>query len=200
MYVGAGAYFALNPLSQNMTNVMVVVPKTALATWSGFVDDGVAGKAAELGRGHRSFANAQRVGARAAIGPLAHSVRAPIANGAVLVGDAAGFLNPFTGQGVFLALTSGENAAHAIVSAAGNRARESSAFASYANERRTDFAARKRLSAAVGWLIDVPFLARRASAKLARQPRLAATMIDALAGMRPPESALTPSILGKLIL
>ena len=32
----------------------------------------VAGKAAELGRGHRSFAKAQRIGARAAIGPLAH--------------------------------------------------------------------------------------------------------------------------------
>lgn len=200
MYVGAGAYFALNPLGQDMTNVMVVVPKTALATWSGFVDEGVAGKAAELGRGHRSFANAQRAGARAAIGPLAHSVHAPIAGGAVLIGDAAGFLNPFTGQGVFLALTSAENAARAIVSAAGNRARESSAFACYANERRADFAARKRLSAAIGWLIDVPLLARRASARLARQPRLAAALTDALAGVRPPESALTPAVLGKLLL
>jgi 2-polyprenyl-6-methoxyphenol hydroxylase-like FAD-dependent oxidoreductase len=200
MYVGAGAYFALNPLGQNRTNVMVVVPKTALATWSGFVDEGVAGKAAELGRGHRSFAKAQRIGARAAIGPLAHSVRAPIAGGAVLIGDAAGFLNPFTGQGVFLALRSAENAALAIVSAARNRVCESSAFADYANERRADFAARKRLSAAVGWLIDVPLLARRASAKLARQPRLAATLIDALAGVRSPESALTPAVLGELVL
>ncbi len=199
MYVGGGAYFALNPLSQNTTNVMVVVPKTALATWSGFVDEGVAGKAAELGRGHRSFANAHRIGARAAIGPLEHSVRAPIANGAVLIGDAAGFLNPFTGQGVFLALTSAAAAARAIVSAAGNGARESSAFASYADERRADFAARKGLSATIGWLIDVPVLARRASKKLARHPRLAATMIDALAGVRPPQT-VTPAVLGKLVL
>jgi flavin-dependent dehydrogenase len=127
-------------------------------------------------------------------------VRAPIAGGAVLIGDAAGFLNPFTGQGVFLALRSAENAALAIVSAARNRVCESSAFADYANERRADFAARKRLSAAVGWLIDVPLLARRASAKLARQPRLAATLIDALAGVRSPESALTPAVLGELVL
>jgi len=200
MYVGGGAYFALNPLSQNMTNVMVVVPKTALAKWSGFVDEGVAGKAAELGRGHRSFANAQRVGSRAAIGPLAHSVRAPVGDGVILIGDAAGFLNPFTGQGVYLALTSAENAAQAIVASAAGRSREESAFAAYAQQRRTDFAARRRLSAAVGWLIDVPPVARRAAAKLARRPGLAATMIDALAGMKPPQSALTPAVLGALVL
>ena len=200
MYVGARAYFALNPLSHTLTNVMVVVPKTALAGWSGFVDEGVAGKAAELGRGHRSFAAAQRVGARAANGPLAHSVRAPVAKGVVLIGDAAGFLNPFTGQGVFLALTSAEKAARAIIASAGDRSRETPAFAAYAAERRSDFAARKRLSAAVGWLIDVPPLARRAAYKLARSPRLATTLIDALAGMRAPQSALTPAVFGKLVL
>jgi menaquinone-9 beta-reductase len=200
MYVGAGAYFALNPLGHDMTNVMVVVPKAALKRWSGFVDEGVAGKAAELGRGHRSFAAAHRVGPRAAYGPLAHSVRAPIARGAVLIGDAAGFLNPFTGQGVFLALTSAENAARTIIASAANRSHETAAFAAYADNRRADFAARKRLSAAVGWLIDVPLLARRAAAKLARSPKLASTLVDALAGMRPPQTALTPSVLGKLVL
>jgi 2-polyprenyl-6-methoxyphenol hydroxylase-like FAD-dependent oxidoreductase len=199
MYVGAGAYFALNPLGRDRTNVMVVVPKTALAAWSGFVDRGVAGKAAELGRGHRSFANAQRIGARAATGPLAHSLRAPIAGGLLLIGDAAGFLNPFTGQGVFLALTSAENAARAILASAGDRTRETSAFAAFAADRSADFAARKRLGAAVGWLIDVPPIARRAAARIARRPRLAATLVDALAGMRSPQSALTPAVLGGLV-
>lgn len=200
MYVGGGAYFALNPLSHDMTNVMVVVPKTALAKWSGFVDEGVAGKAAELGRGHRSFTNAHRVGTRAAIGPLAHNVRAPVGNGVILVGDAAGFLNPFTGQGVYLALTSAESAARAIVASAADRSRERSAFAGYAGDHRTDFAARKRLSSAVGWLINVPPLARRAAAKLSRRPHLAATMVDALAGTRTPQSALMPNVLGALVL
>jgi 2-polyprenyl-6-methoxyphenol hydroxylase-like FAD-dependent oxidoreductase len=199
MYVGGGAYFAFNPLSAGVTNVMVVVPKGQLAAWSGDVDGGVAGKAAELGRGHRSFAAARRIGARAAIGPLAHAVRSPVAAGVVLVGDAAGFLNPFTGQGVFLALTSAENAARTIVAAARDGASESPAFARYAGERNADFAARKRLSAAVGRLIDVAPLARRAAANLARSPLLSATLVDALAGMRAPDRVLTPAVLGKLL-
>jgi 2-polyprenyl-6-methoxyphenol hydroxylase-like FAD-dependent oxidoreductase len=200
MYVGAGAYFALNPLGGGLTNVMVVVPKAALAAWSADVDEGVAGKAAELARGHRPFAAAQRVGARAAIGPLAHRVRAPAAPGLLLAGDAAGFLNPFTGQGVFLALTSAENAARAIVAVARGDAGESAAFARYARERTADFAARKRLSAAVGALIDIAPLARRAAANLGRSPRLSATLVDALAGLRAPHSALTAAVLGKLVL
>jgi 2-polyprenyl-6-methoxyphenol hydroxylase-like FAD-dependent oxidoreductase len=200
MYVGSGAYFALNPLGRDLANVMVVVPKAALTGWSRCVDDGVAGKAAELGRGHRSFAHARRVGTRAAIGPLAHSVHAPIANGLVLIGDAAGFLNPFTGQGVFLALTTAESAARAIIASAATRTSESQAFATYAGDRSADFAARKRLSSAVGWLIDVAPLARRAAAKLARSPGLATTLVDALAGIRVPQSALAPGVLGKLVL
>lgn len=200
MYVGGGAYFALNPLGDDLTNVMVVVPKSALARWSRFVDEGVAGKAAELGRGHRSFANARRSGARAAAGPLAHNVRAPAASGVLLVGDAAGFLNPFTGQGVFLALTSAEHAAQTIVASAAERSSEANAFAAYSRERRADLAARKRLSSAIGWLIDVAPLARRAATNLARRPQVAEALVGALAGMRAPQSALAPDVLGKLVL
>ena len=200
MYVGGGAYFALNPLGPDRTNVMVVVAKRQLEQWSRFVDRGIAGKAAELAHGRRSFAQAKLVGSRAAIGPLAHDVRAPVAEGLVLVGDAAGFLNPFTGQGVFLALTSAERAAAAIVAGAADRARETAAFARYADARAADFAARRRVSGLVSLLVDVPPLARRAATRLADSPQLAATLIDALAGVREPRNALAPAVLRKLVL
>ena len=101
---------------------------------------------------------------------------------------------------MFLALTSAENAARAILASAAERAREGREFATYAEDRIADFAARKRLSAAVGWLIDVAPLARRAAKKLTRSPALAAKLVDALAGIRAPGSALTPAVLGKLVL
>jgi 2-polyprenyl-6-methoxyphenol hydroxylase-like FAD-dependent oxidoreductase len=200
MYVGGGAYFALNPLGRDRTNVMVVVAKRQLEAWSRFVDRGIAGKAAELAQGRRSFADAQLEGPRAAIGPLAHDVRAPIADGLVLAGDAAGFLNPFTGQGVFLALTSAEGAAAAIVASARDRAAETAAFARFAATRASDFAARRRVSGLVGALVDLPPLARRAAARLARSPQLAATLVDALAGVHAPHNALAPAVLRKLVL
>ena len=199
MYVGGGAYFALNPLSEVRANVMVVVPKDRLATWSRDVDSGVGGAADALGRGVRAFADAVRIGPRVSIGPLAHDVRRPSAPGALLVGDAAGFLDPFTGQGIFLALTGAERAADAIAASLHDRAAEPAAFAAYARWRSNDVAWRRRLCATVALLVDVPPLARRAAARLARFPDVAATLVDVLAGAIPPRHAFRPSVLGRLI-
>jgi len=196
MFVGGGAYFALNPLSATRANVMVVIPKNRLAAWSRDVDGGVGGAAAELARGVRSFSGAERVGARLAIGPLAHDVRRAAVPGAVLVGDAAGFVDPFTGQGVFLALTGAEHAADAVLGAL--RGAEN-ALEAYARRQASEIAWRRRLCSAVALLVDVPPLARRASARLARFPDAAATLLDALAGAVPPQRALRPSVLARLI-
>ena len=199
MYVGGGAYFALNPLSDMRANVMVVVPKARLAQWSHDVDAGVGGAAAALGRGVRSFAGATRLGPRVSMGPLAHDVRRASAPGALLVGDAAGFLDPFTGQGVFLALTGAERAAAAVLAALHDRAGEAAAFAAYARWRANDVAWRRRLCATVALLVDVPPLARRAAVRLARFPDVATTLVEALAGAIPPRHAFRPSVLGRLL-
>ena len=199
MYVGAGAYFAINPLDGERSNVMVVVGERDLASWAGAVDDGMRGKAAALGRGHRSFAEASRVGPRVSVGPLAFDVTAVARAGAMLIGDAAGFLNPFTGQGVFLALRGAADAAGAIVASLERPASESEAIGSYARRRERDFATRRRLTQLVDVLVDVPPLARRATARLRQRPDLAATLLGALAGTIRPERALSPLLVGKLL-
>jgi flavin-dependent dehydrogenase len=190
MYVGGGAYFALNPLGADRANVMVVVGKERLAHWSADVDGGVGGAAAALGRGVRSFAGATRVGPRVCVGPLEHAVRRAVAPGALLVGDAAGFLDPFTGQGIFLALTGAERAASAIVAGAHD---------DYARWRERDLRRRRRVAAAVALLIDVPPLARRAARRLARVPDAGATLLAALSGTVPPERAFSLAGFGRLL-
>jgi len=199
MYVGGGAYFALNPLDDGRTNVMVVVPRERLARWSADVDAGVGGAAAALAAGARSFGEAQRIGPRVSIGPLAHDVRRPWAPGAVLVGDAAGFVDPFTGQGVFLALTGAERAADAIQAALRDPSREADAFAAYGRWRGTDVLWRRRLGRAVKLLVDVPPLARRAARGLARFPDAGTALLEALAGVGPPQRAFRASVLGRLL-
>jgi 2-polyprenyl-6-methoxyphenol hydroxylase-like FAD-dependent oxidoreductase len=199
MYAGAGAYFALNPLDPARTNVMVVVPRARLAQWSADVDEGVGGAAEVLGRGSRSFAGAARIGSRVAFGPLAHDVRRASAPGALLVGDAAGFLDPFTGQGVFLALTSAERAAAALAAALRAPARERAVFDDYARTNARELRRRRRLCRLVGLLVDVPPLARRVATRLARFPEAGAALLDALAGSAAPEHALRPAVLGRLL-
>jgi 2-polyprenyl-6-methoxyphenol hydroxylase-like FAD-dependent oxidoreductase len=200
MYVGEGAYFALNPLDAVRTNVMVVVRDRALGEWSGAVDERMRGKAAELARGQRSFEGAERTGPRIAVGPLSFAVGAPAAPGALLVGDAAGVLNPFTGQGVFLALRGGIEAAAALGAALAEPRREAERLAAYAARRKRDFAQRRRLSKAVDLLVDVPFLTRRAAVRLRRFPAVAEALMAALGGTLAPERALAPPVLGRLLL
>jgi flavin-dependent dehydrogenase len=199
MYVGGGAYFALNPLSEVRANVMVVVPKRRLAQRSRDIDTGVGDAAAVLAQGVRSFDGVTRIGPRVSIGPLAHDVRSATAAGALLIGDAAGFVDPFTGQGVFLALTGAERAAGAILGALRDRGRAEAAFAGYARWRAEDVAWRRRLCATVALLVDVPPLARRAALRLTRFPETAALLMEALAGAIPPQRAFRPSVLGRLL-
>ncbi len=157
--------------------------------WSADVDAGVGGAAAELGRGVRSFAGATRIGARVSIGPLAHDVRRASAPGALLVGDAAGFLDPFTGQGVFLALTGAERAADAVLARCATPAREPTRSSATRAQRRRRRAGGGGSPRAFALLIDVPPLARRAAARLARLPDAGAALLDALAGVVPPQRA-----------
>jgi flavin-dependent dehydrogenase len=200
MYVGPRAYFAINPLDAVRANVMVVVRQAELGSWSRDVDEGVQGKAADLGGGRRSFAGVQRIGERVSFGPLAHRVRSPIAPGALLVGDAAGFLNPFTGQGVYLALTGADAAGTAILAALRDRRAEHSAFGRYAALRMRDFRARSALCSLVTMVLDVAPLARRTANRLQRYPAARAAIVDALAGLSSPQRALAPAVLGRLLI
>ncbi|MBV9439686.1 MAG: hypothetical protein JOZ24_06820, partial [Candidatus Eremiobacteraeota bacterium] len=199
MYVGGGAYFAINPLGADRANVMVVVQKDSLTRWSSDVDAGIRGAAAELGRGVRSFEGVTRLGPRVSVGPLAHDVVGAERAGAVLVGDAAGFLDPFTGQGIFLALASAERAAAALAGALRDAADGQRALEDYARWRASDLTWRRRLSKAIALLVDVPFLANRAAIRLARFPDAGASLLDALSGIAPPQRAFRPAVLGRLI-
>jgi flavin-dependent dehydrogenase len=200
MYVGSGAYFAINPLDAERANVMVVVRESQLAAWSGAVDDGMRGKARELGRGHRSFDDVERIGARVSVGPLAFSVDDVVRPGALLAGDAAGFLNPFTGQGVFLALQGALHAAGTVAAALADPAREAALLRAYGDERVRQLRVRRRLARVVDTLVDVPLLARRATSRLQRFPEIGDALLGALSGAVAPERALSPALLGRLVL
>jgi menaquinone-9 beta-reductase len=198
-YLGEGAYFAINPLDDEGANAMVVVPQRDLAAWSSDVDDGLRGKAARLAGGHRSLESATRVGSRVSVGPLVHATRAAAVPGLLLCGDAAGLLDPFTGQGVLLALTSAMRAAAAIVESSASPAVEERAVAHYARDTMRELSVRRRVGTAIDLLVNVAPLARHAAVRARAVPQAATAMLEAVSGLRPPQSALRLSTLGRLL-
>ena len=111
MHVRPGSYVGIAPVAGGLTNVCVVMPFDRAR---GVVADASAAILAAA-QGDRATA-ARFVGARLAsppivLGPMAVDVTTPGVSGLLLVGDAAGFIDPMTGDGLRLALDSAELAA-----------------------------------------------------------------------------------------
>ena len=134
--------------------------------------------------------------------PLGHRVTrragtaGPSGPGWLLVGDAAGFLDPFTGEGLHRALVSAELAAQAIQMSAG---RQDEAFAAYERAMRRRFLAKD----AVSWLVQA-FLARPglfeyAARRLASRATVRATMGLVMGDLVPASRALDPRYLAALL-
>ncbi|MFN2528552.1 MAG: NAD(P)/FAD-dependent oxidoreductase [Candidatus Baltobacteraceae bacterium] len=176
MYVRGRSYFAINPLGEELANVMVIVEQKTLQQWRGAIDERLQETSTELAGGRRTVNRVQLVGKRLAIGPLEHRTRTAGLPGVYLIGDAAGFLDPFTGQGVFLALRSAALAAESIVQ--GGRF----SHTDYALAQRKLFASRARTANLVSALIKTPWLTMLATHSLQRSATLREQLMHAVTG------------------
>jgi len=114
----------------------------------------------------------------------------------LLVGDAAGFLDPFTGEGLHRALRSAELAANAIDR---RLAGEAGALAAYDREvvRRTR--AKDVVSLLVQAFLEVPPLFDYAARRLADRPMVRETMGLVIGDLAPASTALDPRFLAGLL-
>lgn len=111
------------------------------------------------------------------------------ANGALLVGDSALFLDPFTGQGIYLALASAALAAGVATRALSAGAVDRAALVDYDQLRVREFAAKRRVSIAIQSIIDRPWLNRRVIRALRRNRELADTLAAVTGDLAPADNA-----------
>ncbi len=131
--------------------------------------------------------------------PLGVRVTRRAGPGWLLVGDAAGFLDPFTGEGLHRALVSSDLAARAIRAALDARSSGRSAFAAYDRQMRRRFATKD----AVSWLVQAflgrPALLEYAARRLATRPDVRATMGLVMGDLVPASRGLDPRFLAALL-
>jgi flavin-dependent dehydrogenase len=109
MHVRDGHYIGVAPTPDGRANACLVQPFDRREGW-GSPDALLAARLrADPLLGPR-FARARRTGRPVVLGPLAIDVRRPGCDGLLLLGDAAGFVDPMTGDGIRLALASAEAA------------------------------------------------------------------------------------------
>jgi flavin-dependent dehydrogenase len=179
IFIDPPDYAILNPLAADRVNLGLVVPLAHAAPWSGRLDDFLAARVRQLPHLARRLAGATRMAPIRALGPLAHRVDPPGTGGVLLVGDAAGFYDPFTGEGVFTALRSAELATETIARALRAGDVSVGALASYERARREAFRGKERVTKALQMVIRHRRLANLACRALARRPAL----LDALLGV-----------------
>jgi len=154
MHVRRGRYIGVAPVPGGATNVCLVRPSHP---GDGALRDPSALLTQELARdpmlGHR-FAGARLIAPPVVLGPLAVDVQPAAIDGLLLAGDAAGFIDPMTGDGLRFAIRGGELAAAAALDALTHG--WTGVHAGLAARRRAEFGGKWRFNRALRTLVASP--------------------------------------------
>ncbi|HEX8848970.1 MAG TPA: FAD-dependent oxidoreductase [Gemmatimonadaceae bacterium] len=202
MHVEHDGYLGLARVGGERTNVAVVIPAARGGELAAGTDRFLAGWIAARPHLAGRFRGARRATPVLATGPFASRARRPWAAGAALVGDAADFYDPFTGEGIYAALRGGELLAPYVVAAlgAGSPLGERTALEAYARARRHEFGGKWMVERIIGAAVAFPALLERAAAVLSRDRSMADLLVGVTGDFVPPREVLRPSYLARLLL
>jgi geranylgeranyl reductase family protein len=192
MHVARDAYVGLAAVGGGRTNVSVVAEVAALPAGAG-----VQRWEALLARFpavRARLAGARRVTPVRAVGPFAHRTTRATGDGVLLVGDAADFYDPFTGEGIFAALRGAELAAGRARAALERGRFTRPALRGYDRDRRRAFGGKWLLERAIGLAVATPRLLDHVARRLAQRPELADLLVGATGDFVPASRVLTPRV------
>ncbi len=151
MHVRAGHYIGVAPAAGGLANLCLVtaggerVPDPGARLWRAVRQDPAL---------RDRCARARQVAAAVMLGPLAVDARAAGVPGLLLAGDAAGFIDPMTGDGLYLALRGGRLAADVLLHATGLD--DEAIVARLGQDRRAALGAKLRFNRVVRTLVGWP--------------------------------------------
>lgn len=190
---GSGWYVGVAPVPGGRVNVGMVVPGEMLRVPAGPLVERLLARFPGPLEGWMSAPNADRM---AVAFPLRHSVTRLAGRGFALVGDATGFIDPLTGEGIHRALLSADFAAEAIVA---DLRGDTSALDGYDRHLRARFRNKNAMSWLLQLFLSQPRLFDYALRRLDRRAHLRTTLTLVLADQARASNALDPRFLARLL-
>ncbi|MFI5227538.1 MAG: NAD(P)/FAD-dependent oxidoreductase [Gemmatimonadales bacterium] len=193
MHVERDGYVGIADVGNGLTTVALVVPASRSRELSGdraaFVDGWLRSRHHLAPR----FAGATRISPVVATGPFASHARRAWAPGAALVGDAADFFDPFTGEGIYSAMRGGELLAEHVVRALDEKDPRDvdRCLAAYDAARRREFGGKWFVERVIGAVVGAAPLINRAATRLARRKDLADLLVGVTGDFVPAREIMT---------
>jgi flavin-dependent dehydrogenase len=183
VHVGGGHELYVTPVEGDVVGGAALCEKSVMAGEGGRPDERLRALIDSCAPLAERLRGATPVSEALACGPLRVRASRVWRGRAVLIGDAAGYVDAITGEGMSLALKTAALAATATIAVVGGE-HPDRAFATYARQRARAFMDHALLTHGLVWLARHPTFARRAIARLAREPALFSRLLAVNAGQR----------------
>jgi menaquinone-9 beta-reductase len=199
IYVDPPDYSILNPVAPGLVNLSLVVPLSHARPFRGRLETFFHARLKQLRHLIPRLERMRPLGRLMAMGPLAYRVKEPRHGGVLLVGDAAGFYDPFTGEGLYTALRSAELLAEVSHAALARGDVSARVLGAYAEARRRVLRDKDRATRVLQFIIARRRLADRVAHALARRPALLDLLVGVIGDFVPPRQLLRLSVLRQLL-
>jgi menaquinone-9 beta-reductase len=200
LHFGEHGYIGLNQIGHDQTNVALVLPADRVVDARGGIErffDQTLGDFPQVRDRVRAGEVVRRI---LATGPFAVRSSRIVAHGAMLVGDAADFFDPATGDGIYSALRGAELVASTATEALRRPGLVTvDRLMEYPQARHKVFAAKWLLERILDQALRFPRLFDRGVSRLGRRSGMADTLIGFAGGSVPPREVLNPSFLARML-
>ena len=197
MHVSHPGYTGISSVGRDRSNVVLVVNRQSMngEKPDKFYLDAV------MRNGHRRkiLQDAECIESVRTIESLAFTVKPVTCGGLLLVGDAMGFIDPFTGEGIYLSLRSSEIAVEVADKAFKKSDWSNDILMDYEMRRKQEFDKKFLLSRIFQKLIYNRFFCDRVVRTLRRKPELAETLVGVIGDLSPAQRAVSLNFLLRLL-
>jgi len=187
-------YFAACPVDDGQLSVNLVIDFETVPKGRARLEELFQEKLALAPRLQASLAGAERVEPLRGVGPLARRTTEQIFDGAALVGDARGYVDPITGEGIYFALRSAEILAETLIPVLRDRRSGRGVLLPYKIRTNAELNPRMRMGKLLQRGLKHPWIVRAVLAVLQARPRAMDALVAVTGDYVPPTTLLRPGL------